>query len=179
VKSGFVMSRTATYKNKQNLCCNSRARTRTHGTGEGMYSERFRRSWIFWARNGTLTSPESLRISNCFGQAPVVIHLAKRMQLCDYAKHSGQRRGARAAESGSLENCCRGNSTVGSNPTLSATPTANSADDSTQRGWDSNRGSEGDVSPSWGVYEGAGPLCRSVVANATSNAHPLRHTNSK
>ena len=30
------------------------------------------------------------------------------------------RRGARAAESGSLENCCRGNSTVGSNPTLSA-----------------------------------------------------------
>ena len=32
-----------------------------------------------------------------------------------------ERRGARAAESGSLENCCRGNSTVGSNPTLSAT----------------------------------------------------------
>jgi hypothetical protein len=31
-----------------------------------------------------------------------------------------KRRGARAAESGSLENCCRGNSTVGSNPTLSA-----------------------------------------------------------
>ncbi len=30
------------------------------------------------------------------------------------------RRGARVAESGGLENRCRGNSTVGSNPTLSA-----------------------------------------------------------
>ena len=35
-----------------------------------------------------------------------------------------ERRGARAAESGSLENCCRGNSTVGSNPTLSAKPSS-------------------------------------------------------
>ncbi len=30
------------------------------------------------------------------------------------------RRGARVAESGSLENCCPGNGTVGSIPTLSA-----------------------------------------------------------
>src|SRR5687767_4492109 len=47
-----------------------------------------------------------------------------------------------------------------------------------ERGWDSNRGSEGDVSPSWGAYEGAGPLSRSVSsqASATSNAHPLRHS---
>ena len=29
------------------------------------------------------------------------------------------------------------------------------------RGWDSNRGIVGDVSPAWGAYEGAGPLCRS------------------
>ena len=27
---------------------------------------------------------------------------------------------------------------------------------------DSNRGIAGDVSPAWGAYEGAGPLCRSV-----------------
>ena len=33
---------------------------------------------------------------------------------------SGLRRGARVAESGSLENCCPGNGTVGSIPTLSA-----------------------------------------------------------
>ncbi len=32
------------------------------------------------------------------------------------------RRGARVAESGSLENCCPGNGTVGSIPTLSAKP---------------------------------------------------------
>lgn len=32
----------------------------------------------------------------------------------------GLRRGARVAESGSLENCCPGNGTVGSIPTLSA-----------------------------------------------------------
>jgi hypothetical protein len=32
----------------------------------------------------------------------------------------GSRRGARVAESGSLENCCPGNGTVGSIPTLSA-----------------------------------------------------------
>src|SRR5207248_680017 len=32
----------------------------------------------------------------------------------------GPRRGARVAESGSLENCCPGNGTVGSIPTLSA-----------------------------------------------------------
>ena len=31
-----------------------------------------------------------------------------------------------------------------------------------QREWDSNRGIAGDVSPAWGDYEGAGPLCRSV-----------------
>ena len=35
-------------------------------------------------------------------------------------RQPGLRRGARVAESGSLENCCRGNSTVGSIPTLSA-----------------------------------------------------------
>jgi hypothetical protein len=33
---------------------------------------------------------------------------------------STKRRGARVAESGSLENCCPGNGTVGSIPTLSA-----------------------------------------------------------
>ena len=34
------------------------------------------------------------------------------------------RRGARVAESGSLENCCPGNGTVGSIPTLSAKPSS-------------------------------------------------------
>lgn len=36
--------------------------------------------------------------------------------------NSSKRRGARVAESGSLENCCPGNGTVGSIPTLSAKP---------------------------------------------------------
>src|SRR5918995_4581498 len=50
--------------------------------------------------------------------------------------------------------------------------------ETTKRGWDSNRGYEGDVSPSWGAYEGAGPLSRTASnpASATSNAPPLRHT---
>jgi hypothetical protein len=32
-----------------------------------------------------------------------------------------------------------------------------------RRGWDSNRGTAGDMFPAWwGVYEGAGPLCKSA-----------------
>ena len=90
---------------------------------------------------------------------------------CEFSSGAGE-----SQESGlaslSLENCCRGNSTVGSNPTLSAIPTGGHAqaewytssrrNKNLIRGWDSKRGSEGDMSPSWGVYEGAGPLCRSV-----------------
>ena len=40
--------------------------------------------------------------------------------------------------------------------------------------WDSNTGSEGDVSPSWGVYEGAWPLCahdRGVAARQRRCPH--------
>ncbi len=51
-----------------------------------------------------------------------------------------------------------------------------------RRGWDSNRGSEGDVPPSWGdrseaEARGGRPPSGSVGGgrHATSNAHPLRH----
>src|SRR2546426_11682653 len=42
----------------------------------------------------------------------------------DVRASSAKRRGARVAESGSLENCCPGNGTVGSIPTLSAKPSS-------------------------------------------------------
>ena len=75
-------------------------------------------------------------------------------------------------ESTCLESMRPSNGTVGSNPTLSATE--NNAErcvlrdqlgklkrNGKQRGWDSNKGDRGGMSPVWGDYEGAGPLCRS------------------
>src|SRR4026209_2648807 len=57
------------------------------------------------------------------GKLPPSLSQRRYIQSTPYrGSSSTQRRGARVAESGSLENCCPGNGTVGSIPTLSAKP---------------------------------------------------------
>ena len=91
------------------------------------------------------------------------------------------------AESTCLESMRRGNSTVGSNPTLSAKVSngwtidrgAKRTRRGHSRGWDLNEGARGGEAPPRGEpTRGLAPSvgARGETARATSNAHPLRQS---